>query len=45
MDVATGAARDLAHEWKKGSGLDMPKRELQPFVEVLKESGILEEAR
>ena len=45
VDVATGAARDLAHEWKKGSGLDMPKQELQPFVEVLKESGILEEAR
>ena len=45
VDVATGAARDLAAEWSGGSGLTMPKRELQPFVDVLKESGILESVR
>lgn len=45
IDVATGAARDLAGEWSGDSGLPMPKRELLPFVDVLKESGIMEPAR
>jgi hypothetical protein len=45
-DVAAAAVRKLCDRWKgKDCGLTTPRKELDPFVEVLAESGLLGHAK